>query len=130
MNKDETKLSRTKASSRNTLIVDVSILTILFFLFMIFIRHKAAQIFKEMNAPTTLFQKILLETHPIVPITGFLIIMAMFILKERLIKNKTVTYFINRIVLIVIVLSVLSLVLYAFFMPLYNSPITSLKQQG
>lgn len=130
MDEAETKLNKIKRSSRNTLIVDVSILTILFSIFMIFIRHKAAQIFKEMNAPTTLFQKILLETHPVVPITGFLLIMAMFILKERLIKNKTVTNFINRIVLIAIVLSVLSFVLYAYFMPLYNSPITSLKQQG
>jgi uncharacterized BrkB/YihY/UPF0761 family membrane protein len=127
MDQAETKLNKIKRSSRNTLIVDVSILTVLFSLFMIFIRHKAAQIFKEMNTPTTLFHKILLEAHPIMPITGFLIIIAILIVKERLIKNKTVTYFINSFMLIALIVSIVYFGLCIFFLPLYDAPITSLK---
>lgn len=128
MDKAEKESSGTKARSRNILMLDVLSLTILFFLFMFFVRDKFASIFKEMNTvPTTLFYKILYEAHPIVLIAGFIIIIAMLILKERVIKNKTITYFINRIVLIALILFTLFFVLITFFMPLYSTPITLLK---
>jgi len=128
MDKPQIELNKIKSNSRNILVIDVTSLTILFVLFMVFIRDKFLQIFREMNAvPTTLFHKILYENPPIILIAVFILIIVLFILKEKIIKNKTITYFINSLVLIALIVSIVYFGLCIFFLPLYDAPITSLK---
>ena len=86
-------------------------------------------IFKEMKVAPTLAGKIMFETHPFVIFIGFMAIATILILKERVIKNKTVTYFFNSIVLIVLILLILYFLLGAFI-PLFDTPITSLRGNG
>lgn len=128
MDKPQIELNKIRSSSRDILVIDVISSTILFVIFMVFIRDKFIQIFKEMNiVPATLFHKILYENTPIVLIVVFVLIMSMFILREKIIKNKTITYFINSFVLIALIVSIIYFGLCIFFLPLYDAPITSLK---
>ncbi len=117
MSKPEEESSEVKNSSRNILILDVLGMAVIFILFMI-VRDKFGQIFKEMDVPATLSYRILIEPHPVVLIVEFIIIIAILILKERVIRNKSITYYINSIILVVLVLSILFFGYSAFFLPL------------